>query len=155
METTTWMATKGPKTKRLATERLYKLAFIQSMESATGIADFARDEVPEAWETLELDLDVEAPKEKVTLYLDRTVVRMFKGMGKGYQARINRILELWLQLKISQKVQSQRDMADYLMRTVEERRREDPTGRLEKHYEWLRAHEAYEEGVRDAKAGKV
>ncbi len=46
-------------------------------------------------------------------------------------------------------------MADDLMRTTGERRREDPTGRLEKHYEWLRAHEAYEEGVRDAKAGRV
>ena len=154
METTPWMATKGPKSKRLATERLYRLAYIQTLESESGFEEFALRQVPEAWETLELDLDVEPQKEKVTLYLDRAVIRMFRGMGKGYQARINRVLELWLQLRISQRVQSQRTMADFYASTMEDRRREDPKGRLEEHYEWLKGHYAYEEGLRDAKAGK-
>ena len=61
--------------------------------------------VPEAWHTLEADLDVEEAKQKVTLYLDRSVVRFYRAMGRGYQARINRLLATWAQMKIAGEVQ--------------------------------------------------
>ncbi len=49
---------------------------------------------------MEADIDCFEPKTKVTLYLDASVAKMFRAMGKGYQARINRILQLWLQSKM-------------------------------------------------------
>ena len=60
--------------------------------------------VPEAWHTLEADLEVEEPREKVTLYLDRSVARFYRGMGRGYHARINRLLRTWAQMKIAGEV---------------------------------------------------
>lgn len=63
----------------------------------TGI----REDIPNEWHTLEVDIAVEEAKDKVTLYLDRSVARTFKAMGKGYQSRINRLLRTWLQMKIA------------------------------------------------------
>ena len=63
-----------------------------------------REEVPEAWHTLEADLDVWEPKEKVTLYVETSVARFYRAMGHGYQARINRILATWAQMKIAGEV---------------------------------------------------
>ena len=37
---------------------------------------------------------------RVTLMLDESVAKGFRSMGRGYQARINRILQTWLQLQI-------------------------------------------------------
>ena len=42
---------------------------------------------------------MEEPKEKVTLYLDRSVARMYRGLGNGYQGVINRVLRVWMQCK--------------------------------------------------------
>lgn len=92
----------GPKTKRFAEERLYRLFYEASLDSDLGILEVAKREVPDAWHTLEFDLDVEEPKDKVTLYLDRSVAKVFRAMGKGYHARINRVLETWVQMKIAE-----------------------------------------------------
>ena len=58
-----------------------------------------REEVPDAWHIIVVDLDCHAPKQKVTLYLDAPVAKAFKAMGQGYQARINRILATYLEMK--------------------------------------------------------
>ena len=42
------------------------------------------------------------PKTKITLRLDESVAKFFRAMGPGYQARINRILGTWAQLKIGE-----------------------------------------------------
>ncbi|MGD1882242.1 MAG: BrnA antitoxin family protein [Paracoccaceae bacterium] len=52
------------------------------------------------------------PKEKVTLYLDRSVARSFKAMGKGYQSRINRLLQTWLQMKAAGMIEVEKAMLD-------------------------------------------
>jgi len=69
------------------------------------VTEALREAVPEAWHTLEQDLDVAEPKEKVTLYLDRSVAKFYRAMGQGYQARINRLLATWAQMKIAEEVQ--------------------------------------------------
>ena len=56
--------------------------------------------MPEAWHTLEHDLDVQEKRTKVTLLLDDSVAKFYRAMGQGYQARINRILALWAHMKI-------------------------------------------------------
>lgn len=42
-----------------------------------------REEVPDAWHIIVVDLDCHAPKQKVTLYLDAPVAKAFKAMGQG------------------------------------------------------------------------
>jgi hypothetical protein len=47
---------------------------------------------------------VQQAERKITLYLDRSVVRLFRAMGRGYQGRINRLLSTWAQMKIAGEV---------------------------------------------------
>lgn len=70
----------------------------------TWIPTTIAEEIPEAWHTLMLDLDCCEEKEKVTLYLDRSVVRFFRAMGQGYQARINRLLATYLQMHLAREI---------------------------------------------------
>lgn len=63
--------------------------------------DEVRDEAPDAWHTIIEDIDCYEPKQKLTLYLDGSVVKAFRAMGKGYQGRINRILSTWLAMKMA------------------------------------------------------
>ena len=94
------MASKAKtKTERIAQERL--LQHMIELNHEGWLATTLREEIPEAWHTLEADVDVEEPKEKVTLYLDRSVARFYRAMGKGYHARINRLLGSWAQMKIA------------------------------------------------------
>jgi uncharacterized protein (DUF4415 family) len=85
------------------TERIARNKLIRHLSEARGdmLDDALEGMVPDAWHTLEADLDVEEPKVKVTLYLDTSVAKMFRAMGTGYHARINRVLATWLQLKIA------------------------------------------------------
>lgn len=71
-----------------------------------------REEVPEAWHTLEYDLDVVEAKVKVTLWLDKSVAQFYRGMGKGYQARINRILALYAHMKIAKFIDVEKAMKE-------------------------------------------
>ena len=90
------------KTERIAREGLMKNLIHLNRDG--WISSMIEDDIPEAWHTLEADLDVEEKKEKVTLYLDRSVARVFRAMGTGYQARINRLLATWVQMKIAQEL---------------------------------------------------
>ena len=91
------------KTERIAREGLMKNMI--HLHRDGWVASTIAEEIPDAWHTLEADLDVEEKKEKVTLYLDRSVARFYRAMGAGYQARINRLLATWAQMKIAQEVQ--------------------------------------------------
>tara|TARA_R110000787_G_scaffold42970_4_gene105275 strand:- start:295 stop:663 length:369 start_codon:yes stop_codon:yes gene_type:complete len=108
------------KTERIARER-----FTYHMWRLTGDADLndyhVRENVPEAWHSIEQDIDCEEPKVKVTLYLDRSVARCFKAMGKGYQARINRLLQTWLHLRAAGMLETDRALRERM--TEMDRRR--------------------------------
>lgn len=96
-------ARKGGKAQRMAREALARNLLV--LTSETWVTEALKEAVPEAWHTLEQDLDVAEPKEKVTLYLDRSVAKFYRAMGQGYQARINRLLATWAQMKIAEEVQ--------------------------------------------------
>ena len=100
------------KTEKIAREGLMKNLVFLSQE--TWIPATIALEVPEAWHTLEADLDVEEPKEKVTLYLDRSVARFYRARGKGYHARINRLLATWAQMKIAGEVELEAKLKERL-----------------------------------------
>ena len=85
-----------------------------------------REEVPEAWHMIEADIDCYEPKVKVSLYLDQSVAKMFRAMGKGYQLRINRILNTWLALKMAGLMEEDTALANRRGRVLAE---EQETGR--------------------------
>ncbi len=146
----TWVPTKGPKTRRLAEARLHQLLFLQAMTEDMTFLETARKEIPEAWHTLEMDVETDAPKQKVTLYLDRAVVTMFRKMGKGYQSRINRILETWMQMKMAEKAAFQKEVLDAVSDARDEKDRPEVGEKMQAEYEKLVQHWAYAAGVRDA-----
>jgi uncharacterized protein (DUF4415 family) len=86
--------TKG---QRIARERLQR--HLAELEADRPDWDRIRRLVPDDWHRVAQDVDVEERKEKVTLYLDRSVVRVFRAMGLGYHARINRLLATWVQMQ--------------------------------------------------------
>ena len=90
------------KTERIARDGLMK-NLIMTMQDG-WITNTIAEQIPEAWHMLEADVDVQEPKEKVTLYLDRSVARFYRAMGKGYHARINRLLATYVQMQIAKEV---------------------------------------------------
>jgi hypothetical protein len=96
------------KSERLARRRLVYHLWLAS-EDRLPMREL-RDEVPDAWHMIEADFDCHAPKQKMTLYLDAPVAKMFKAMGRGYQARINRILATWVEMKIGHVMETEKIM---------------------------------------------
>ena len=90
----------GPKSRALALKRLSHTLAEQTREDE--IVDELERSIPDAWAMLEADVACEGPKVKVTLYLDAPVAKFFRAMGKGYQARINRLLTIYAQAKIAE-----------------------------------------------------
>ena len=143
----------GFKTKSIARERLYRLLWDQALESDDLFLDRARRMVPDAWHMLEMDVDVTEPKEKLTLYLDRSVAKMFKAMGHGYQARINRILATWVQMQIADVKALEMDYIEALEATRGERDAEPPKDMRDRRAEALEEHWAYLQGLLDGEGG--
>jgi len=90
----------GPRTRQLALGRL-RAALRAHMDEDAVVTEL-EDAIPDAWATLEADVPCAAPKVKVTLYLDATVAKFFRAMGRGYQDRINRLLRVYAQAKIAE-----------------------------------------------------
>lgn len=99
------------KTQRIALDRLGKRSN-ELRNTPLWVYDL-RKEVPSAWATLEQDIDVEEPKVKITLRLDASVAKFFRAMGSGYQARINRVLSTYAQLKIAEVLENDRELAPF------------------------------------------
>lgn len=91
-----------PKTKARRRAEDAMCDALMFMRKGDMIESTVREEVPDEWHMLEFDYAVSEKKEKVTLYLDRSVARCFKAMGKGYQERINALLRTWMQMKINE-----------------------------------------------------
>ncbi len=91
--------TSMTKTERIARKKLVRLMAEDAQDLITD-GESLRGQVPDAWYTLERDIDVREKKVKVTLWLDESVARFFRAMGNGYQPRINRILATWAQMRI-------------------------------------------------------
>ena len=100
------------KAQRLSREKVFRYFAEESLTRDSMLDYYLRDQVPEAWHTLEYDLDVVEPKVKVTLRLDKSVAAFYRGMGHGYQARINRILALYAHLRISKFIEAERAMKE-------------------------------------------
>jgi len=110
------------KTRRLYFER--SLLNLRALE-AEDTWDYAiREQIPAAWDTLEQDVDVVEKKTMVSLRLDESVAKFYRAMGHGYQARINRILATFAQMRMAEVQMSERLIEkdlERLLREAEER----------------------------------
>lgn len=88
------------KTARLAYERF--MGTIRDHEYDGNVPYWVNDHVPEAWDTLEQDVDVIEKKVRVTMRVDESVAKFYRAMGPGYQARMNRVLATFAQMRIAQ-----------------------------------------------------
>ncbi len=88
------------KTQRLYFERL--LLNVRALQEENAFEYDVAAVVPEAWDTLEHDVDVTERKVKVTLRMDESVAKFYRAMGQGYQARINRVLATFAQMRIAE-----------------------------------------------------
>ncbi len=88
------------KTQRLSYDRFLTL-LTQAEYDDEAVYRVVAEQVPEAWDVLERDVDVTEPKVRITLRLDASVAKFFRAQGHGYQARINRVLATYAQMKIA------------------------------------------------------
>jgi len=87
------------KRERISRQRLMNYIQNEQYDDMDVSLELARI-VPQAWHTLEHDLDVWEEKVKITLRLDKSVAQFYRAMGQGCQARISRILALWAHMQI-------------------------------------------------------
>ncbi len=88
------------KTRQLLIERM--LMNVEHLKSEDVMDYHVQARVPEAWDTLEQDVDCVEKKVKLTIYIDASVAKFFQAMGRGYQARISRVLATFAQMRIVQ-----------------------------------------------------
>ena len=105
------------KTQRIAKERLNH--YLQLARLDDDLTDLVREVVPQAWHRLEHDIDVEEPKVKITLRVDRSVAKFYRAWGNGYQARINRILATYAQTKIAEFLKMEKDFHAYVQLSMD------------------------------------
>lgn len=66
--------------------------------------------LPDGWHSLEKDHPTHPQKKQVTLRLDGDVLRWYRNMGQGYQARINATLRLFMLARVSKAVRPWEEM---------------------------------------------
>ena len=91
--------TRATKTGTEARRRLLRLMW-ELISDEADLTSEIRHRIPEAWHLLAHDTDVSAPKQKITLRLDKAVVQFFRALGEGYQSRINRVLATYVAMQV-------------------------------------------------------
>ena len=84
------------------------------------IARMLSEEILEEWNMIVHDIPAYEKKEKLTLYLDKSLAKFFKAMGNGYQARINRILATWARMVILEDMELENALRRRLSQTPPE-----------------------------------
>jgi uncharacterized protein (DUF4415 family) len=67
------------------------------------------DQVPPGWHSIEKDIPVRPRKTKVTAAFDTEVVKWFRAMGLGYQARMNQVLRTYMLAIMSRHIDRDRN----------------------------------------------
>lgn len=80
---------------------------------------WAMNGCPRDWHEICTDRNRRDPKRtKVTIRLDADVVKFFKGIGPGYQDRVNRVLRAFMHMRLA-KVIAGPDTSDLVLRPEE------------------------------------
>ncbi len=51
---------------------------------------------PKGWALVEEENPVHPPRQRLSLWLDEDVIKWFRGMGRGYQVRMNAVLRYYM-----------------------------------------------------------
>ena len=84
------------------------------------ILSFMHDFVPPEWHSLTWDMETQPKKDKVTLYIDQPVIKFFRSMGSGYQARINHLLRSYMRLQVQGLLDTERALKERTQEGEEE-----------------------------------
>ncbi|AKS46910.1 BrnA antitoxin of type II toxin-antitoxin system [Octadecabacter temperatus] len=72
--------------------------------------------LPRDWDRIWEDKDRRDPnRTAISIRLDTDVVKFFKGLGTGYQARINRVLRAYMHFRLAKLIEGP-DTSDYVLR---------------------------------------
>ena len=98
--------------KRTKTEeqKLTELLIInmETQRALDGINLF-RDMIPKDWHDMETVAPVSPVKEQITLRLDRDVIKWYRALGRGYQARINALLRSFMLARQTKWIEEAKD----------------------------------------------
>jgi uncharacterized protein (DUF4415 family) len=97
--------------RNIAQEIAYNQLMIElgDMERHWEQKKLKRKLIPPDWHRIEKDVPVRRPKTKITADFDADMVKWFRSMGLGYQARMNQILRTWMLAVISKEIERQGD----------------------------------------------
>ncbi|MFT3974631.1 MAG: BrnA antitoxin family protein [Amaricoccus sp.] len=88
-------------------ERLRELNAIR-LEMTTAFERLKFDNLPPAWGGIEDAVPVRPKRVRITALYDEDVARFFRGMGQGYQARMNAVLRAYMLAIVSRAIKSKR-----------------------------------------------
>ncbi len=94
-----------------AEERAYALMLADLEEQEADLELLARRTavMPRDWAELERKAPVEPRKERVTIRLDAEMLRWYRGLGHGYQRRMNAVLRAYMNGVIAKVIERQGD----------------------------------------------
>ena len=101
-----------------------EIAYVQMMIELGDLEAWVRQMklkdklIPREWHRVEKDAPVRRRKTKITADFDADMVKWFRNMGLGYQARMNQVLRTWMLAVISKEIEAegQRDWKGDLLR---------------------------------------
>ncbi len=98
--------------KRSKTEERSFARMLDELESQE--AEFerfrrSRSLVPPGWRSVESRTEIKPKKTKLTVTLDADMVAWFRGLGRGYQPRMNAILRAYMHAVISKEIEQKGD----------------------------------------------
>lgn len=71
--------------------------------------------LPEEWQPIATNAEVTGPRDKITMRLDRDVLKFFRAMGPGYQIQIARVLRAWMHGRLAKVIEGP-DTTDLVLR---------------------------------------
>ena len=100
------------KKRNVAEERAYVDMMIELLDTHQWWKNFRLKEafIPEAWHSIEADVPVRRRKTKVTAAFDTDMVKWFRAMGLGYQARMNAVLRTFMLALVSKEITSRKNL---------------------------------------------
>ena len=82
---------------------------LEEQEAEFARLSRSRSLIPPGWHTAERRAPVTPPKIKVCLSLDADMMDWFKGLGRGYQPRMNAILRAYMHAVIAKEIEREGD----------------------------------------------
>ncbi len=83
---------------------------LEEQEIAFELFKRTRSLVPPGWHSVESRTEIKPKKTKLTVTLDADMVAWFRGLGRGYQPRMNAVLRAYMHGVISKEIEQKGDL---------------------------------------------